>query len=84
MIGTNWAAVRLAPPTSAPSTSGQANSSAALAGLPDEDGDAQGGAPSKAQANDDDAPQQVQSDDQPEQPAYFTYAPQADDSSRER
>ena len=57
---------------------------AALAGLPDEDGDAQGGAPSKAQANDDDAPQQVQSDDQPEQPAYFTYAPQADDSSRER
>lgn len=44
----------------------------------------QGGTPLKAQANDDDAPQQVQPDDQPEQPAYFTYAPQGNDSSRER
>ena len=33
MIGTNCAAVRLQPPTSAPSTSGTAISSAALAGL---------------------------------------------------
>lgn len=57
---------------------------AALAGVPDEGDDAQGGAPSKAQANDDDAPQLVQPDDQPEQPAYFTYAPQGNDSSQER
>ena len=57
---------------------------AALAGVPDEGDDAQDGAPSKVQTNDDDAPQQVQSDDQPEQPAYFTYAPQANDSSQER
>ena len=57
---------------------------AALAGVPDEGDDAQGGTPSKAQANDDDAPQQVQPDDQPEQPAYFTYAPQGNDSSQER
>ena len=32
-MGTNCAAVRLAPPTSAPSTSGKANSSAALSAL---------------------------------------------------
>ena len=57
---------------------------AALAGVPDEGDDAQGGTPSKAQANDDDAPQQVQPDDQPEQPAYFTYAPQGNDSFQER
>lgn len=56
---------------------------AALAGVPDEGDDAQGGTPSKAQANDDDAPQRVQPDDQPEQPAYFTYAPQGNDSSQE-
>ena len=35
-------------------------------------------------SNDDDAPQQVQPDDQPERPAYFTYAPQGNDSSQER
>ena len=57
---------------------------AALAGVPDEGDDAQGSTPSKAQANDDDAPQQVQPDDQPERPAYFTYAPQGSDSSQER
>ncbi|WP_296131004.1 hypothetical protein [uncultured Senegalimassilia sp.] len=57
---------------------------AALAGAPDEGDDAQGGTPSKAQANDDDAPQRVQPDDRPEQPAYFTYAPQGNDSSQER
>lgn len=58
---------------------------AALAGVPDEGGDAEDGASSRAQAaNDDDAPQQVQLDDQPEQPAYFTYAPQGNDSSQER
>ena len=55
-----------------------------MAGVPDEGADAESVAPSKAQANDDDAPQQVQPDDQPEQPAYFTYAPQAGDTPQER
>ena len=60
---------------------------AALAGVPDEGADAQQ-RPSSEDLPVGEGPQQAQpeaaSAEQPEQPAYFTYAPQAGDAAQER